>query len=67
MARLKAVLAQEIEALELKSSLTSRQVEAIEAYEAFLEEYAEDFLKKDNRVWEDYEEYEDVIGEQNLR
>ncbi len=59
MARLKAVLAQKIEALELKSSLTSRQVEAIEAYEAFLEEYAEDFLKKDNRVWEDYEEYED--------
>lgn len=59
MAHLKRALAQEIEALELKSSLTPQQAEAMEAYEAFLEEYAEDFMEKADMVWEDYEKYED--------
>lgn len=59
MTQLKRALAQEIEALELKSSLTPQQEEAMEAYEAFLEEYAEDFMEKADMVWEDYEKYED--------
>lgn len=59
MAQLKTALAQEIEALELKDRLTLQQTETMEAYETFLEEYAEDFLGKDDEVWEDYEEYED--------
>ena len=59
MTQLKRALAQEIEALELKSSLTPQQAEAMEAYEAFLEEYAEDFMEKADMVWEDYEKYED--------
>ena len=59
LTQLRKALAQEIEALELKSSLTPQQVEVMEAYEAFLEEYAEDFMEKADMVWEDYEKYED--------
>lgn len=59
LVQIKAILAQEIEDLELKSGLTPQQREAMEAYEAFLAEYAEDFMEKNDMVWEDYEKYKD--------
>lgn len=62
MAQLKTALAQEIEALELKSSLTPQQEEALEAYEAFLENEAEEFMERFDMTWENYEKCEDYKG-----
>lgn len=39
----------------LKSRLTDRQMEALKAYEAFLNEYAKDFMEKAGKTFEDYE------------
>lgn len=50
---LETARAKETEDLEFKSKLTSQQVEAIEAYEAFLEDYAKDY---------DEEEFENSRG-----
>lgn len=62
MAQLKTALEQEIEDLELKSRLTPQQTEALEAYEAFLEDEAEECIKSFNMTREDFEKRTDYKG-----
>lgn len=62
MAQLKTALAQEIEALELKSRLTPQQTEALEAYEAFLENKAEEYVESFDMTREEFLKRTDYKG-----